>query len=242
MKARRARRVPIVATATILFLIVSFQSTPSQTSVPAEVPPPDPEQIAIMSELVEWLTGRPAGSEFHLVDTQEDLLDVIRERPQSFELFRDYNPTEDRRELLREVPYGDAIYRAARRYEIDSLLLAAIVEAESSFNPRVISPKGAVGLAQVVPASHGVSVEELQNPEVNLDRGARYVRWLMDQYAGDLELTLAAYNAGPGNVARYSGIPPFRETQRYVRKVLGRYIDHHQNVWERSGASSSLMR
>jgi len=241
--AQKTRRVPAVATATFLLLIVSFTSTPSQPSVPEMVTPPDPQEIALLEELAAWLSGYPGGDgDFHLLAPEADLLSAIRDRHQSFELFRHYNPTEERRKLLVGVPYGDAIYRAARRYGLDSLLLAAIVEAESSFNPRVISPQGAVGLTQVLPTSdRNLTVEDLQDPETNLDRGAHYLRWLLDQYQGDLGLALAAYNAGPGNVARYGGVPPFRETRAYVHKVLGIYLSYHQDAWVRSGASDPIL-
>lgn len=239
---KRKRRLSAVATATFLILIVSFNSTPSQTSVPDTLEPPDPREVALVEELVEWLSGYPAGDgQFHLWDEETDVLDAIADRQESFELFRRYNTVDDRRRLLDHVPYGGSIFRAARRYELDSLLLAAIVEAESSFNPVVISPQGAVGLAQVLPtADRNITVEELQNPDINLDRGARYLRSLLDSYDGDIGLALAAYNAGPGNVARYGGMPPFRETNRYVRKVLGIYLSHHQEVWESSGATDEL--
>ena len=239
---KRAPRVALVALATVLSLVLSSASAPSSPSLTDALPPPDPQQVALLEELVGWLTGTPVHrGEFHLLG-EDDLRTAIRERPQSFELFRRYPGTEARRRLLQHKPYGDAIYQAARRYRLDSLLLAAVVEAESSFDPRAISADGAVGLTQVLPATSPLlSIEELHDPATNLDTGARYLRQLLDRYAGDLELSLAAYNAGPGAVDRYRGVPPFRETRSFVGRVLGIYVGHHREVWEASGAEEELL-
>lgn len=240
--SKQGPRVPFVALATILFLIVSFNSTPSAPAVPDPAPPPDPKEIALLEELVEWLSGYPAdGGGFHLL-ADEDMAAAIQARPQSFELFRRFNGTEANHKFLQGVPYGDSIYRAARRYRLDSLLLAAVVEAESNFRPQVISSAGAVGLAQVMPdPGQASTLDALRDPETNLDAGARYLRGLLDQYQGNLELALAAYNAGPSRVARYGGVPPFSETRAYVRKVLGIYLDLNRGVWQETGAGAELL-
>jgi soluble lytic murein transglycosylase-like protein len=238
---KRAPRAALVAPATLLSLVLASHSAPTSPSLSAS-PPPDPEQIALLEELVGWLTGTPIhDSQFHLLGG-DDLLLAIRERSRSFELFRRYPGTEANRRFLDRMPYGDAIYRAARRYQLDSLLLAAVVEAESGFNPRAVSADGAVGLTQVLPAMKpSLSLEELQDPETNLDTGARYLRQLLDLYEGDLGLALAAYNAGPGSVARYRGVPPYRETRTFLSRVLGLYVGHRQEVWEASGAEEELL-
>ena len=101
-------------------------------------------------------------------------------------------------------------------------LLAAVVAAESGFRERVTSDKGARGLMQLMPATalrFGVAPRELFEPARNLEAGARYLRWLLDRYDGRLHLALAAYNAGEGAVDRFGGVPPYRETRRYVRRV-----------------------
>jgi len=113
------------------------------------------------------------------------------------------------------------IQKAADKYGLDVELLRRIVDAESNGNPNAVSPKGAKGLMQLMPATaRALGVENIYDPEQNLDAGARYLRHLMDTF-GDIRLALAAYNAGPGNVRKYSGVPPFPETQSYVRKILG---------------------
>ena len=122
------------------------------------------------------------------------------------------------------LPYAGLIDRYARRYNLDWRLIAALIEVESGFNPWAISPRGAIGLMQVIPETailYGIT--DLFNPRDNIRVGVAYLRYLMDTYHGDVEQALAAYNAGPGPVARYGGLPPYRETQIYVRRVLAVY-------------------
>lgn len=113
---------------------------------------------------------------------------------------------------------------AARRHGLDPDLVLAVVAVESAFRPDAVSPKGAQGLMQLMPrtaASLGVS--DAFDPQQNLDAGTRHLRFLVDLYGGDLRRALAAYNAGQGAVKRYGGVPPYRETREYVKKILKRY-------------------
>ena len=123
-----------------------------------------------------------------------------------------------------DTPYGELIFAAARRYEVSPRLVAAMVRAESSFDPSAVSHKGAVGLMQLMPATarrFGLTASERYRPARNLDAGVRYLRWLLDRYQGELPLALAGYNAGEANVERYGGVPPFRETRDYIRRIYG---------------------
>jgi soluble lytic murein transglycosylase-like protein len=102
----------------------------------------------------------------------------------------------------------------------------ALVQVESAFQPRAVSPKGARGLTQLMPGTaRELGVQDAFDPQQNLDGGARYLRQLLTRYGGDVKRALAAYNAGPGAVDRHRGVPPYRETRQYVRRVLEKYND-----------------
>jgi len=119
----------------------------------------------------------------------------------------------------------DAIFDAAgSRYNISPNLLKAVAKVESSFRTDVTSKQGAMGVMQLMPATaRALGVSDPYDPEQNIMGGARYLRDQLDRFGGDVRLALAAYNAGGGAVAKYGGIPPYKETQAYVPKVLGYY-------------------
>ncbi len=138
---------------------------------------------------------------------------VMREKRILFQAFIDVNK------------YDQLIRKAADKFKIDSALIKAIIKAESNFNHQAVSPVGAQGLMQLMPATaSALQVENAFHPENNIEGGVRYLRYLLDNYRGNLTLALAAYNAGEGNVAKYNNnVPPFRETQNYIKRVLSYY-------------------
>jgi hypothetical protein len=121
--------------------------------------------------------------------------------------------------------YDYLITKAADKYKLDSALIKAVIKAESNFNHKAVSPVGAQGLMQLMPATaSSMQVEDSFHPEKNIEGGARYLRYLLNTYKGDLTLALAAYNAGEKAVAKYNyNVPPYRETQNYVRRVMNFY-------------------
>lgn len=108
----------------------------------------------------------------------------------------------------------------ARKYDLEPNLLRSLVRAESNFNPKAVSPAGAQGLGQLMPGTaRSLGVQDPTDPEQNLEGTAKYLRQQLDRF-GKVELALAAYNAGPGAVQKYGGIPPYSETQAYVKKIM----------------------
>jgi soluble lytic murein transglycosylase len=131
------------------------------------------------------------------------------------------------RAVIASSTWDGTIARMAREHRVSPGLVKAVIHTESAFDPRAVSPKGALGLMQLMPrTAKRLGVQDPFDPRDNIDGGTRYLRYLMDLYRGNLPLALAAYNAGEGAVETHGGIPPYGETRRYVRKVLtlvGRY-------------------
>jgi hypothetical protein len=131
------------------------------------------------------------------------------------------------------------IDKASEQHNIDPALIKAVIMAESSYNPRAVSPRGAVGLMQLMPnTAESLGVANSYNPEQNVQGGTKYLKNLIEQLNGDIKLALAAYNAGLARVKKHNGIPPFKDTQYYVHKVYHYYdfykkqesVQNHQKV------------
>lgn len=120
-------------------------------------------------------------------------------------------------------PFGILIRAAAEKHGVDEKLIGHVIAAESNFNPRAVSRKRALGLMQLLPRTAvRFSVADAFDPAQNIEAGTRYLKELLERYSGNLPLALAAYNAGPEMVERYRGVPPFPETQKYVRQITAR--------------------
>ena len=122
--------------------------------------------------------------------------------------------------------YDDIVAEAAQLYRLDPRMIRAVMQTESGFNAMAVSPVGALGLMQLMPAvAAELGVTDPLDPRQNIMGGSRYLRQLLDSHRGNVRLALASYNAGPGNVAKYGAVPPFKETQNYVRKVTALLSD-----------------
>jgi len=116
--------------------------------------------------------------------------------------------------------FDKIIVDAAKKFDVDAALVSAVIKAESDFNPREVSNKGARGLMQLMPATaERFGVTNAYDPEANIYAGTRYLRWLLKTFDNNADLAVAAYNAGEGNIWKYNGVPPFRETVNYINRI-----------------------
>jgi hypothetical protein len=212
-------------------VVVALLLPVSPLSPSIVLPPPLPSEAP--SLLLATLGGLEEPARFRLFpDGTGAEWAAVTSGQRRFELVPALWPAAPRDRLLAAMPFGSLIAEAADHYRLDGLLLAAVVEAESGFDPGAVSPRGAQGLMQIMPetAAH-VGLLQPQDPRANVRAGARYLRDQLRRFDDDLVLALAAYNAGPGNVLRYRGVPPFRETRTYVRRVMANYLRLHQELW-----------
>jgi soluble lytic murein transglycosylase-like protein len=136
-------------------------------------------------------------------------------------------------------PYKAEIDAAAAKYGLDPALLRGLIRQESNFDPNAGSPAGAQGLCQLMPGTAAaLGVTNVHDPAQNIDGGARFLRQQLDAFGGDVSKALAAYNAGPGAVKRYGGVPPYAETQNYVRQVQA-YADEYRRQSTQPAAATS---
>ena len=158
-------------------------------------------------------------------------LDAVAEAPQKLTII-----TEKVREdfFHKEVPFGALIYKEAKKNDVRPELVAAVVQAESRFKPTARSGAGAIGLMQLVPRTgRWMGARDLTNPAQNIAAGAKYLKYLNERFDGNETKVIAAYNAGEGNVKRFGGVPPFRETRSYVKKVRDYEQDFKNRVESR---------
>ncbi len=234
-RAHNRYRASLTTLAVILFLALALRPVPSATASSNLDPGARLADAAQTRDLTRFLTGGSGDGRFHAFhagDLATAADPVVAAAQRRLSLLDPGPGVEEKRRFLHQMPYGTAISLAAERQHVDSLLLAAMVSVESGFSPRAVSRKGARGLMQVIPdVAHDYGVKgNLLDPNVNIEVGSRFMSGLIKDYKGDLPRALAAYNAGPGVVDRYKGIPPYSETQGYVRQVLAQYADYHRKA------------
>ncbi len=157
----------------------------------------------------------------NFIDTTEDETRYLAEAPLELERVADPSPTPVR---TKDKLFNPIIMEVAGRHELDPALIKAIIMAESGYNPKAVSKRGAKGLMQLMPiTAKSLGVEDVFDPEHNIKAGVVYFKKLLNQFNGDVKLALAAYNAGSRKVRKYKGIPPFRATRIYIRKVFKYY-------------------
>ena len=143
---------------------------------------------------------------------------------------------------LVKAPYRELVEAAAARYRVDADLITSVIAVESNFDPKALSPKNARGLMQLLPeTAERMGVQNIYDPQENINAGTRYLRELLQRYNSDLALALAAYNAGPEAVEQYGRVPPFEETLSYVRRVKRSYEKSKSKTFAKKPASPGAM-
>ncbi|MDE2691982.1 MAG: lytic transglycosylase domain-containing protein [Acidobacteriota bacterium] len=225
----RTRAAAVTVAAAAILAAAPRETAPGRHMEPLPMSPPL-EDVVLFEQIRAWLEPSAGAASTHL--GRGPLYESIQSRRESFELFIGAADEDAVRERMQPVPYGGLILSAAARHGVDPLLVAAIVQAESSFDTEAVSPRGALGLMQMMPTTaEQLGVADAYDPGQNLDAGVSYLAYLLRRFDDDLVLALAGYNAGPGTVDRFGGLPPFRETRGFTNGVLRVYIAHHRAAW-----------
>ncbi len=177
----------------------------------------EPSQEDYFKEILKSSEG--VASKFKLSQpfVQTPIISEVEEEVEEYLGNSDIKPTKN--QIL------DLVSKISEKYDMDENLINAVIRQESGFKTDAVSSAGAKGLMQLMPqTAKALGVKDAFNPVQNIEGGVKYLRNMMDKYNGNIILALAAYNAGPGNVDKYNGVPPFKETQNYVKNILANYL------------------
>lgn len=176
-------------------------------------------------------TAMKRAAELELMVEKKTQTSQKTEAPKSFSEILNVTPPKEFKYQVQEplkaskVDIQRMVTSSCEKYGVDPKLVMAVIQQESGFNQNAISKSGAQGLMQLMPATaKSLGVKNAFNPEENVDGGVKYLKGLLDRFNGNKILALAAYNAGPNAVKKYDGIPPYKETQNYVRNILKNYL------------------
>ena len=197
----------------ITTLLLSFLIT--ILSLASEVSYAENSTNIVENQLAFITTGREKNFNFQTANITKDTIIIISNTPSQFS---------KKEEISLPNTYDNYIIAAAEKYNIHYNLIHSIIKHESNYDPKAVSKAGAQGLMQLMPkTAAGLGVNDPFDPKQNIEGGTKYLSYMLERYNGDIVLALAAYNAGPGNVDEYSGIPPFEETKNYIDKVMTTY-------------------
>jgi soluble lytic murein transglycosylase-like protein len=213
-----------------------------QTTIEANTAPTDDElekDLKAAESIAKQVAGGVEAAVEGVQAATSSPLTSVAEAPRKLTLVTD----QVRKDFFhKEVPFGAIIYQEAQKHNVRPELVAAVVQAESKFKPTARSGAGAVGLMQLVPRTgRWMGARDLTNPAQNIAAGTKYLKYLSERFDGNETKIIAAYNAGEGNVKRFGGVPPFKETRNYVNKVQNFEQDYHNRVESRADLSSEAV-
>jgi soluble lytic murein transglycosylase-like protein len=207
-------------------------SAPPDTNAPANAAPGIAGDLSAASQIANQVASGVQGAVSTVADTAAAAPAVVAQAPQAVahaaseataaatNVAAQSVETAKEAFFSREVPFGQIIYHEAKKNDLPPELVAAVAHTESKFVPTAHSNRGAVGLMQLVPRTgRWLGANNLNDPAQNISAGAKYLKYLTDRFGGDSQKAIAAYNAGEGNVRRFGGVPPFKETRNYVKRV-----------------------